>query len=95
MQSVYKYKLTMAGNFELRMPVGAKLLTVQVQCGHPCVWAMVDTTGKMATRKFALRGTGHQCEPEVVGAAFVGTFQLNDGEFIGHLFDLGESGRCL
>lgn len=43
----------------------------------------------MRTRRFSVRGTGHRF-PEHETVRYVGTFQLERGDFIGHLFEVLE-----
>jgi hypothetical protein len=87
--TIHKYEVRIDDEFAIDMPKGARLLSVQTQGGIPFLWALVDTDAKQTLRTFALRGTGHPAggldfEP------FVGTFQLNNGALVFHLFDLGE-----
>jgi hypothetical protein len=89
-RTIFKYPLGVAGELGLSMPKGAQLLSVQVQHGKPCLWALVDVNAPTAQRRLAIRGTGHHCG-SIPASAFVGTFQLEGGAFVGHLFDLGEA----
>ena len=72
------------------MPVGAVVLTVQLQRGKPQLWAKVDPTAPKERRTFAVLGTGYE-----VGAArsdewiYCGTFQLHEGALVFHVFDCG------
>lgn len=93
MMTIYKYPLPVSDSIALPMPKGARVLTVQVQGGQPCVWAMVDVNAPTVTRTFVLRGTGHSAEGLASLAPYVGTFQLHGGAFVGHLFDLGEGAQ--
>lgn len=70
------------------MPIGAKLLTIQLQRGNPCLWALIDPLEKKLTsRKIVTYGTGHAIE---LGLEYVGTYQLLDGALVMHVFDGGE-----
>lgn len=84
MRRVFKYPLPVQDAFTLSLPVGAQLLSVQVQRGEPMLWALVDDRAGLEARHFMIRGTGH--DADAVGS-YVGTFQLADGAFIGHLFE--------
>lgn len=90
MSVIYKYGVSVADEFTLRMPKGARILSLQVQHCEPHIWALVDTKAPTVNRNFSLRGTGHSCTGLEL-APFVGTFQLQNGTFVFHLFDLGES----
>ena len=89
MLTVYKYAIPVEDSFSLPMPIGARVLCVQVQRGEPCIWAMINTGADLVRRQFALRGTGHNCDGLGSSRTYVGTFQLGEGSFVGHLFDLG------
>jgi hypothetical protein len=85
--TIHKYPLEMADEFTIDMPKDARILSVQMQRGVPMIWALVDTTEKEVSHRFALRGTGHDCSG--LYYAFVGTFQTGNG-LVFHLFDLGD-----
>ena len=87
---IYKYPVPVADEFSIQVPEAARLLDVQVQRGSVQLWAMVAPDARMVTRKFALRGTGHDASG-LGFAAHVGTFQLDGGALVFHLFDLGEA----
>lgn len=73
------------GSLILEMPQGAEILTVQVQGETPCVWAKVDPNLAKEARKFFIVGTG-KTFPE--GAAeYIGTFQMNGGALVWHLYE--------
>jgi hypothetical protein len=86
-KTIHKYNVTMEDTFELKLPRGAQILTVQEQYGEPQLWAVVDTSAPKEPRRFRLVGTGHPID-EKLNLSYVGTFQLDHGEFIGHLFEL-------
>lgn len=89
MKTIWKYPIPMGG-FTLEMPANAHILTVQTQDGSPFLWAMVDTEAPTVERRFTVRGTGHGANG-VLETAYIGTFQLLDGAFIGHLFEQHEA----
>jgi len=72
--------------FVLKMPKEAQILTVQVQYGKPCIWAVVDPTAPVEERKFRIAGTGHNLQYDLM--RYIGTFQLSEGKFIGHVFEV-------
>ena len=72
------------------MPRGAELLTVQVQRGEAYVWARVDPSAPVVERDLHVAGTGHPLPLRADGAPFLGTFQLNGGGLVFHVFDCGE-----
>lgn len=90
MKRIYKYPLP-AGRLytnDLRMPAGARILSVQVQHQVVCLWAVVDPEAEVTTRRLLVRDTGDSCEG--LSETFIGTFQLEGGNTVGHVFDAGE-----
>jgi hypothetical protein len=84
MKTIYKYAIQPEiDSFE--MPVGAQVLTVQTKDNKPFIWAMVDPSEKADLRRFVPYGTGHLM-PDDPGV-YVGTFQLNGGALVFHLFE--------
>jgi len=90
MKTVWKYPFPIEDRFELEIPECARILTVDVQHGQPCVWIQVATDRKKETRLFRIFGTGHPIDDDKAeGYAFeyVGTFQILGGDFVGHLYE--------
>ena len=67
----------------MMMPVGARILTLQIQGGEPTLWAEVDDTRPVRNRCFTCYGTGHRLPPSP--GVYVGTFS-RDG-FIWHVYE--------
>lgn len=87
-RSIWKFALPMSGGVE--MPKGSIVLSVAMQHGQPHVWALVDPQAPLVRRDLRVYGTGWGMPDEPVGA-FRGTFLVNDGQFVFHVFDKGES----
>lgn len=86
-QVIWKARLGTDG--EVSMPKGAEILTVQTQHEIPCLWFKCDPSAEIETRKFSIIGTGHPIT--VDEGEYIGTFQVNDGAFVFHLFeDVGD-----
>lgn len=88
-KTIHKYPLIIFGSQRVMMPAGAKILTVQLQDGVPCLWALVDTDFKSKERAILMRGTGYDVSD--VGK-YIDTFQMpvNDGVRVVHVFEGGE-----
>jgi hypothetical protein len=89
---VYKYELRPWSIF-LDMPRGARLLHVGApdhRTGY--VWALVDPEAPKVTRKVFAQPTGVPLPRAGDGAAYVGTFKVDEGDgwLIFHVFDGGE-----
>ena len=89
MNRIYKYSFEVTDRLILELPEGARILDVQAQFDKPVLWAMVDPEALLEKRHFCLVGTGH---PAPEGCIYIGTFQIFDDRFVGHLFE--EPGRC-
>lgn len=73
--------------YDIIVPYKSKLLCVQTQHGVPCLWFQVDTSSSVTTtRRFIIVGTGNEIKHYDM-VTYVGTFQLFDGSFVGHVFE--------
>jgi hypothetical protein len=85
MKTIYKY-LIEPGTDAFEMPKGAQVLTVQTQDNRPHIWALIDVDeSRVEMRKFVPYGTGHLMPDEP--GQYIGTFQLNGGALVFHLFE--------
>ena len=87
MMTVYKYPFDIAAKVDLYMPAGSRLLSVQIQDGAACCWALVYSKAEARGRRLIICGTGLPCAG-VGGLPFVGTIQQD--EVVNHVFDAGE-----
>jgi len=85
MITIWKYPLEVTDNQIVMMPKNAKILTVQVQRGQPCLWALVDAGQKQGPRMILTVGTGEDAA-HVAGRNYVGTYQLFDEDEVYHVF---------
>lgn len=88
MQSVHKYTIPVKDYFSLNLPKGAKVLTVREQYNEPQLWALVEKGVSTEKRNFRLAGTGHLIEEAPDTLNYIGTFQLDGGDYIGHVFEI-------
>jgi len=92
MKAIFKYKISFEDINNISMPKGSEVLTVQIdeKTNSPCIWALVDTdVQETVVRLFALYGTGHPLM-EHSDQKYIGTFQYQNGDFVGHIFELTE-----
>lgn len=80
---VWKYPLA-ADRTNLDMPLGADILTVQVQNQTPTLWALVEPDNVRETRAFQIVPTGGFVP--LTMKRYVGTWQ--SGPFVWHLFEV-------
>lgn len=87
MRMICKYPLKDENIQMVEMPEGAIVLTVQVQRGIPCIWAEADADPNAPTikRRFVTYGIGHWVGDDVRDH-YVGTYQLDDGDRVFHVF---------
>ena len=84
--TIWKFPIETQGEQIINVPVGAEFLSVQVQHGKPCIWAKVNQQENVTVRaKVSIVGTGHPAS-RTDGMMFLGTYQLDGGDFVGHVF---------
>lgn len=86
MKRVYKYPLEVNDEVSVYMPKGARVLSVQVQDGRPCLWAECNPDGESVLRTFLIRGTGHPIDDEIE-KEYIGTIQMCEGLIVFHVFE--------
>lgn len=83
---IYKYTLEVTDEQTFDMPIGAKMLSVQVQNGAVVMWVLVNELAEDEPRTVRIFGTGHP----IIGKPgdYVGTVQLHNGALAFHVFVL-------
>lgn len=84
-KQVHKYTLPIEDWCTIQMPCDAEVLCVQVQHGVPRIWARVSPNAPMQPRHFRVAGTGHDLGSNV--GRYIGTFQLEWGQLVFHVFE--------
>jgi len=83
---IYKYRIPLVPGPAVMMPEGAAVLSLQMQNGEPCIWAIVDDEKRPAARFFHWYETGHAIPmQDLVNLNFIGTVQ--NEPFVFHLFE--------
>jgi len=77
MKTIYKYSV-----HALDMPIGAKILSVQMQDGRIVLWAEVDPDVATEPCVFEVFGTGQQMTD--TNRQYIGTVQ--DGPMVWHIY---------
>ncbi len=89
MKTIYKYLFKTTDRQLIELPKGFEILTIQTQSGIPCLWILADFKSKeLESVEIETFGTGHDVY-HINGKTerkYIGTYQLNDGKFIGHVF---------
>lgn len=85
MKQIWKYPITPSVNV-IEMPEGAEILCVQIQGETPCIWALVNPNNELESRAFQTFGTGHNVMTGI--GRYIGTFQIDNGAFVFHTFEI-------
>lgn len=87
MLAIWKYPIEARDEEAVSMAKGARILTVQVQAGKPCLWAMVNPNAPMLEeRKIYTYGTGHPIDKDPETLEYIGTYQLTGLGLVFHVF---------
>ena len=87
MKTIWKFPLQVTDEQFVEMPPGSEILCVQTQRETPTLWARVNESNRPNVFKtIIIVGTGHKV-PEKANLLYVGTFQIMDGSFVGHVFE--------
>lgn len=84
---IHKYKLDFLDRQEVELPLGAQVLSVQLQDGKACLWAMIDEfvseTDTLVLRMF------HTGEPAERCSRHLATLQheVNGEPWVVHVFE--------
>jgi len=89
MKAVWKYPLAVQSEQRIEMPEGALPLAVQIQGELPCLWAVVNRDAPLATLVLWTAGTGYPLPDEP--GAYLGTYQLQGGALVFHVFTRWET----
>lgn len=89
MKTIWKFPLVVTDFQELQIPEGADILSVQMQSGGPCIWALVSPQAPKQRRTIQIVGTGHPIEDDagMASAIFIGTVQMAGGALVWHIFE--------
>ena len=86
---IYKYVIETTDKQVINLPVDAEILSVQVQREWLCLWALINPFEKEnEERHIEIFRTGHSIHYDMgVERKFITTYQLEQGSFIGHVFE--------
>lgn len=82
---IWKWELAVIDQQIVKMPVGARILDVQMQNDKCCIWAVSDETAVEEPRHIAIYGTGPLI-PDDPGR-YIATFQIHGGALVFHVFE--------
>lgn len=90
MKTIWKFETPFEDKFTIEMPTESEILCVQQdqKSGIPCIWALVYPMNSKTERHFELFGTGHNIHEDMgIDRKYIGTYQVDGGNFVGHLFE--------
>ena len=82
MKTVFKYELQ-GKDVILKLPLGAKILNVQLQNDRPVLWALVNPENELVDRSICIVGTGWDVEDNM---EYINTYM--EGYFVWHVFEI-------
>jgi hypothetical protein len=84
---IWKYELSIdSPQTTIPMPLGARILSLQMQDGVPMLWALVDPMRQRENRVFETFATEDLIPPCATMTRFIGTYQTSGGYAL-HVFD--------
>jgi len=87
MKKIFKYPLEITDTQFVELPLGAEILTAQMQGNQLCLWAIVNTLPEAVkkNRRIEIIGTGN---PMPIGdLKYISTFQMLGGGLVFHVFE--------
>lgn len=87
MKTIWKYPIPTTRDFDLDLPVGAKILTVHTQKDSPKIWVLIDPDMGSENRKFIIKPTGYSYF-DSKNLRYIGTFFLGNESLVWHLFEI-------
>lgn len=92
-KAVWKFDLEVTDIQTISIPSEFKILSIQVQDNTPRIWALVDPSKPAQRVQLLTFGTGHPIEgsnlTKVTRGEFIGTYQMNGGTLVFHVFRAG------
>jgi len=88
-ETIWKYQIPFEDKIKLDIPSGHKILCVQLdkKTNSPCIWVQVNPYNPKETVYLEMFGTGNPIHNDIgISREYIGTFQYQNGEFVGHLF---------
>jgi len=86
MITIHKHGVFLGDTFTLELPEGATFLSLQMQQGKPQMWFRVEDSRPLRRQVFGICGTGNEIPPQIASAPFLGTFQMDGGALVIHVF---------
>ncbi len=85
--TIWKYPLLVTDRQDVRMPLNAAILSVQMQGETLCLWALVNPVAPLVLRTFEVFGTGHPIAHSDEIRKYIGTVQSPGRSLVWHVFE--------
>lgn len=89
MKTIWKFPLSDGSPQRIALPKDAEILTVQIQAGAACLWALVESEHDYETRYVEVFGTGQPIHEGTSKRTYIATFQ--QPPFVWHVFERSEA----
>lgn len=86
MRRIFKYELTIEDVQVIESFTSFEPLSVKVQNGKPVLYAIVDDETEAQKVRIRTHGTGFAVEPYTSKNEYVGTYLLQEGALVFHVF---------
>ncbi len=87
-KTIWKFPLIVTTWQNITMPIGAEILTVQIQNEEPCLWALVNPKAETESRRIGMFGTGTSVSYDMrASRKYISTLQMKNGLFVLHVFE--------
>lgn len=87
--NIWKYELAAVEQQVLSMPLGATILSVQVQYGMPVLYSMANTFQAVEPRHIYMFGTGESMPN--IPMTYIGTILLAEDNLVLHVFEVKDA----
>jgi len=84
-QTIWKYPLEFEDVQTIQMPIGAEILTAQIQDGKPCLWAVVDPEKENKPRFIQIFATGYPMPGISLDRKYIASIQIGRKTY--HVFE--------
>ena len=86
MQTIHKQMITFHHEQQIMLPIGAQVLTIEMQFDQPCIWYLCDPSKPVVAHTIRVVGTGIALPDDMNLFIYKGTMQIRDGEVVYHAF---------
>lgn len=86
MRTIYKQDLSLTDDQYIEVPVGAKLLHIDIQNQKPCIWYECESKNVLKKLRILCFGTGREI-PYTNNLRYIGTVLVASGNGVFHFYE--------